>query len=81
LVPWSNPNAWFEVEAHPQGVKLSMWVEAIGGAEEIPPEDAFWYLVKGSGQLNQNIYTPSESSNDYAIIAAVEDYRRLTYAY
>ena len=81
LVPWSNPNAWFEVEAHPQGVKLSMWVDAIGGAEEIPPEDAFWYLVKGSGQLNQNIYTPSESSNDYAIIAAVEDYRRLTYAY
>lgn len=81
LVPWSNPNAWFEVEAHPQGVKLSMWVDAIGGAEEIPPEDAFWYLVKGSGQLNQNIYTPSESSNDYAIIAAVEDHRRLTYAY
>ncbi|HHJ1299840.1 MULTISPECIES: hypothetical protein [Pseudomonas] len=81
LVPWSNPNAWFEVEAHPEGVKLSMWVDAFEGAEEIPPEDAFWYLVKGSGQLNQNIYTPSESSNDYAIIAAVEDYRRLTYAY
>jgi len=81
LVPWSNPNAWFEVEAHPEGVKLSMWVEAIGGAEEIPPEDAFWYLVKGSGQLNQNIYIPSESSNDYAIIAAVENSSRLTYAY
>jgi hypothetical protein len=81
LVPWSNPNAWFEVEAHLEGVKLSMWVDAFEGAEEIPPEDAFWYLVKGSGQLNQNIYTPSESSNDYAIIAAVEDYRRLTYAY
>ncbi|MGE8462856.1 MAG: hypothetical protein ACN6P0_17535 [Pseudomonas capeferrum] len=81
LVPWSNPNAWFEVEAHPEGVKLSMWVDAFEGAEEILPENAFWYLVKGSGQLNQNIYIPSESSNDYAIIAAVENSSRLTYAY
>lgn len=81
LVPWSTPTSWFTVQRVAGDIELTMWTQGRNGPEKIEPEYAFWYLVTGGGELRQNLYTPEENGRGYAIIVAIEDYRRLNYAY
>lgn len=81
LVPWSTPSSWFTVEQVAQGVELTMWTQGLEAPVKIEPENAFWYLVTGAGELSGNLYIPEENGRGYAIIVAIENYHRLNYAY
>lgn len=82
LIPWSNPASWFETKRTGQTIGLTMWTQTFSGPIALHPDEMDWYLVKGTGELKDGVYTLGDIDERYAIIVAIEkDERFFNYAY
>ena len=82
LIPWSNPASWFETKRTGQTISLTTWTQTFNGPIALQPDIMDWYVVKGTGELKDGVYTLGDIDERYAIIVAIEkDTNFFNYAY